>query len=327
MTAHDSKDDSLQKSKIRPSILWGLGLLAVSGSAIASIAPGGMPDIGNIIETNSNVSIPPWERPATIPASEFPRPPWEQSGDWLNGGDILGDLLGISQKEDEIFNTIHDVVLGQAAILQGKDRRTLNPYELRLPEETSSNPREDAKIRTPGVLTTSKIVRQRDFANMYDQTTARSAAAPYLGLEGEEWLDAEVQSSTEIMAKAGENVAQASTTAAGAQELTSTQDVLKQTTQVNAMIANQMAIAGEMDAESAESLLAIQRISAISAGLAANNGEALDETNRRARVERAEHLNSAANASLFLVGAELYNKRSAPSTSRTETPSRSPIAD
>lgn len=248
----------------------------------------------------------------------------------MNGKNILtgifGDLLGLSQQEAEIFEAIQEVAWGEAEILNGKKPNEIDPYELRLPEKPEDNPREVAKSKTPGILTTSKIVRQRDFANLYDQTTARSAAAPYLGKSGEEWLTTEVASSTEIMTKAGENVTQASTTAQGAKELTSTQDVLKETTQVNALIANQMALSGAMEAESNESLLAIQRISAISAGLMANNGEALDEANRRDRLERAEHLNNAARSSITLVGVGLND----PVPIKTELEavrSRSPLSE
>ena len=237
----------LQRGKSRWYPLIGAGfVLVLSGSAIAAFAPGGI-NIGDIVGDDS-FSVPDVSSESIlqdtitgsvgIPDLDLPDSPWDTPEDWGNGGNILGDLFrdlfGISRQEDYIFDILTSTVLGEVDILRGK--QTPNPFELRLPEENEnlSNPRESEESKVPGILTSSEIVRRRDFANLYDQTIARSAAAPYLGEEGVEWLNTEVEAAAKIMVKAGENVAKAGTTAEAAQELTSTQDVLKETTQVTA---------------------------------------------------------------------------------------------
>jgi hypothetical protein len=263
--------------------------------------------------------------------------------DWLNGGglsgadllsSVFGDLFGIMEKENEVFGVMQEIVLGQSDIMRGEGTEAKNPFELRMPEKESANPREVAESRTPGLLTDSAIVRDRDFANLYDQLTARTASAPYLGENGKQWLESEVKSSGDIMTAAFQNTTQAGEVAKTAVAKTSTQDVVKEIANGNALIANQVMMNNAMDAENNEALLAIQRINALDLALSANTGEALDEGNRRERFERGRDLRSDAISSIVVPG--LNNMSSSNSTvgadgsSGTTPPltvgARSPIA-
>ena len=87
-----------------------------------------------------------------------------------------------------------------------------------------------------------------------------------------------------------------------------------------------MAIDGELQAEGNESLLAIQRIGAISAALAANNGEALDESNRRSRFTRSLMFTDAAGSSMTLLDVGLREEQSSAASTNTSAQSRSPIS-
>jgi hypothetical protein len=255
--------------------------------------------------------------------------------DWLNGGGlsgadllstVFGDLFGIMQKENEVFGVMQEVVLGQSEVMRGEGGEAKNPFELRMPKQESANPREVAESRTPGLLTDSAIVRERDFANLFDQLMARTASAPYQGENGKTWLEGEVKSSGDIMTAASENTTQAGEVAKTAVAKTSTQDVVKEIANGNALIANQVMMNNAMDAENNEALLAIQRINAIDLALSANTGEALDEGNRRERFERGRTLRNSALSTIYVPGLEIGNQ-SQPTTQATTTEGigRSPI--
>jgi hypothetical protein len=231
--------------------------------------------------------------------------------DWLNGGGlsgsdllstVFGDLFRIMEKENEVFGVMQEVVMGQGSVMRGEGGQIKNPFELRMPTKETTAPREVSQSRTPGILTDSTIVRDRDFANLYDQLTSRTASAPYLGENGKTWLEGEVKSSGEIMTAATQNVTQAGEVAKLAVEKTSTQDVVKEIANGNALIANQVMMNNAMDAENNEALLAIQRINAMDLALSANTGEALDEGNRRERFERGLALRANATSDLAVPG-------------------------
>jgi hypothetical protein len=309
----------------RRAVLIALGFTLAGGSAIAAsgFAPGGfsVPGInGGTLELPSNsssvgglggfgtgggLSVPGvGGGMINIPGSGGVSAP----DDWLNGGGlsgadllstVFGDLFGIMEKENEVFGVMQEVVLGQSEVMRGEAK---NPFELRIPKKENSNPREVAESRTPGLLTDSAIVRERDFANLYDQLTARTASAPYLGAMGKTWLEGEVKSSGDIMTAATQNTTQAGEVAKTAVTKTSTQDVVKEIANGNALIANQVMMNNAMDAENNEALLAIQRINAMDLALSANTGEALDEGNRRERFERGLALKANAVSNIAVPG-------------------------
>jgi hypothetical protein len=342
----------------RRSVLITLGLTLAGGSAIAAsgFAPGGfsVPGInGGTMELPSSssgggglgelggggmsvpgvgggmINIPGGGGGVSAP------------DDWLNGGGlsgadllstVFGDLFGVMQKENEVFGAMEKVVLGQGSVMRGEGGQMKNPFELRMPSKEPNAPREVAQSRTPGLLTDSTIVRDRDFANLYDQLTSRTASAPYLGENGKTWMEAEVKSSGDIMTAAAENVTQSGEVAKTAVEKTSTQDVVKEIANGNALIANQVMMNNAMDAENNEALLAIQRINAMNLALSANTGEALDEGNRRERFERGLALRANATSDLAIPGLNTtVNGSSTAGTTSGTTPSltvgsRSPIA-
>ena len=107
--------------------------------------------------------------------------------DWqawvLDRLDPLEQILGELKRDSPILETIMDESLGDIwedlKMATGSD--SPNPYEIRATTES----------RGAGVLSTSPVVRQRDLANLYDQETARAMAAPVLGEDGDQWLQAE----------------------------------------------------------------------------------------------------------------------------------------
>lgn len=288
-----------------PGINGGTLELPSNGSASSGI-PGLSGTLGGIGGTGSGLSVPGvGGGMINIPGSSGGV---SAPDDWLNGGGLSGadllstvfsDLFGIMKKENEVFEVMQEVVLGQSEVMRGEAK---NPFELRMPKKENSNPREVAESRTPGLLTDSAIVRERDFANLYDQLTARTASAPYLGEMGKTWLEGEVKSSGDIMTAASQNTTQAGEVAKTAVTKTSTQDVVKEIANGNALIANQVMMNNAMDAENNEALLAIQRINALDLALSANTGEALDEGNRRERFERGRELRSDAISSIVVPG-------------------------
>jgi hypothetical protein len=257
--------------------------------------------------------------------------------DWLNGGGlsgedllstVFGDLFGTMEKENEIFGVMEEVVLGQSGTIRGESGGRKNPFELRLPttNTVASSSRETEQSRTPGILTNSAIVRSRDFANLFDQLTARTVSAPYSGENGKTWLETEAKSSAEIMTAANENVTTAGETAKTAVEKTSTQDVVKEIANGNALIASQVMMNNAMDAQNNEALIAIQRIDALNLALSANTGEALDEGNRRERFERGLALRGAAVADLAVPGLNTPTNTQPGAGGTVIVGARSPIA-
>lgn len=168
--------------------------------------------------------------------------------------------------------------------------------------------RGDQKPRTPfgsGVLGTfnrNSIVQRRDQANLLSQEIARLMASPRLGEEGEEWVAAEAEETLGILEVGTATTNQAIELAVAAQELTSTQDVAKAVAEIGGHNAKISATILQMQGQSQASHIQLQQLMSASIELEANISEALDESNRRERLERASAFYRDAGETLYLRG-------------------------
>lgn len=212
----------------------------------------------------------------------------------------LEQILGQLEQSNPILETIMEVALGEdwresldATSKEGDENGNLpDPYEVRTTEAST-----DA-----GILTTSPIVRQRDLANLYDQETARAMAAPVLGETGQSWLEDEAERISALVESSHQGAEQAQQLAEAAQGLSVTQDVMKQSAQLDAAIATLLSNQTQLSADNHTALLQVQRMQGIIAQLSANTSEGIDETNRRARVERQISLSTSTHAPVYIPG-------------------------
>ena len=153
-----------------------------------------------------------------------------------------------------------------------------------------------------GTLTRNSIVQRRDQANMFSQELARMMAAPKLGVEGEAWMTAESEASMNVLGAGMDQVNEAVQLSDSAQTLTSTQDVAKAVAKISGHNAQTIGAALQLQTQSQAALLQLQQMTAASIELEANISEALDETNRRERLERDSIFYSNAGETLYLRG-------------------------
>ena len=139
----------------------------------------------------------------------------------------------------------------------------------------------------PGVefFNTNPTVVERDFANLYDQELARAQAARFLGSTGSNWLDQNA-TTTSILVQQNEVLTEeVAELTKEAHTLEVTQDVMKNSVQVQSHLAQISLNQSKLNAQMQASLLSLQKQQANLMQLGANLGEALDESNRRERLE------------------------------------------
>lgn len=153
-----------------------------------------------------------------------------------------------------------------------------------------------------GILTRNSVVKQRDQANLLDQELARMMAAPRLGEDGEQWVASEAEATTGILELGQEGATQAITLAEQAQQLTSTQDVAKTVATIGGHNAQMILTSMQLQAQNQASLIQLQQLLSASIELEANISEALDEDNRRERMERNSTFYENAGETLYLQG-------------------------
>jgi hypothetical protein len=211
------------------------------------------------------------------------------------GGNPLDRILGRMGKTDSIMDTIMDVALGQKweDLVSASGSDPPNPHEVRTTEGETPG---------AGVLTTNPIVRQRDVANLYDQELSRSLAAPMLGEEGETQVKEEGERVSSILETNQQGLENTKQLANQAQSLTVTQDVMKNQTQMNSVLAGIVTNTAELAADNRLALLELQRLDSIIAQLSANTSEGVDEANRRERVERKTLTSRASQAPVYIPG-------------------------
>ncbi|MEL6601734.1 MAG: hypothetical protein AAFP20_00730 [Cyanobacteria bacterium J06614_10] len=219
--------------------------------------------------------------------------------DILNGNmmGILETLLGVLTSQNEIFDEMSKVVLGdgwEAADGDGNAETPPNPYRVRLPQDEA-----DKEV---GLITRSPIVLRRDKANQYDQELSRAMAAPMLAEEGNRWLEAQITTSSDMM-QAGLASTQSAIAKAGeATEATSTQEIVRRSAEIAGVAATLQMQEMQQNAMLGESLWNMQRLESAQLQLAANASEAADEQNRRDRASRAINLYGSANEAMIIPG-------------------------
>jgi hypothetical protein len=210
------------------------------------------------------------------------------------GGNPLERILGRIGKTDEVMDIIMDVALGGewGDLVSATGSDPPNPHEVRTADEVSGS----------GVLTINPVVRQRDVANLYDQELGRSIAAPMLGEEGETQVQEEGERVSSILETNQQGLETTQQLAESVQSLTVTQDVMKNQTQMNSVLAGIVTNTAELTADNRLALLELQRLDSIIAQLSANTSEGIDEANRRERVERRSMTIGASRAPVYIPG-------------------------
>ncbi|MGB3788428.1 MAG: hypothetical protein WA949_10490 [Phormidesmis sp.] len=202
-------------------------------------------------------------------------------------------LLGQLGKVDPIFETIMDVALGDDwGGIQNENGELPDPYELRTTKPSTG----------PGLLSNSPVVQQRDLANLYDQESARAIAAPVLGEQGKTWLEEEAERTAGLIESSQQGASRVQQMANEAQGLSVTQDVMKQSAEIDAAIASLLTNQTQLTADNRATLVQLQRLQGIQAQLAANTSEGIDEANRRDRLERQVTISSASRTPVYIPG-------------------------
>ena len=238
--------------------------------------------------------------------------------DILNGdmGGVLESILGILTSQNEIFGEISSVVLGdgwEGADGDGNPNTPPNPYKIRLPKEDSDE--------ETGILTRSPIVSRRDKANQYDQELGRAMAAPMLAEAGDQWLEGNITTSSDMM-QAGLASTQSAIAKSGeATEATSTQDIVRRSAEISGIAATMQMQEMQQNAMIGESLWNMQRLQSAQLQLAADTSEAADEQNRRDRTSRAASLSSSAGEAMIIPGLADIPSAAEPSPSAPAAPS------
>ncbi len=228
---------------------------------------------------------------------------------------ILNSILGILTSQNDIFGEISSVVLGdgwEGADGDGNPKTPPNPYKIRLPQE---------KDEETGILTRSPIVVRRDKANQYDQELGRAMAAPMLAEAGDQWLEGNITTSSDMM-QAGLASTQSAIFKSGeATEATSTQDIVRRSAEMSGIAATMQMQEMQQNALLGESLWNMQRLGSAQLQLAANASEAADEQNRRDRASRAATISSSAAEAMIIPGLADIPSAATPTPSAPTAPS------
>jgi len=165
-----------------------------------------------------------------------------------------------------------------------------------------SRTRDEFANEAVGFLTQNSVVARRDQANLLSQELARLMASPRLGEEGEQWVAKEEQDTLSIISTGQTGASEAATLAQQAQTLTSTQDVAKVVATIGGKNAEMILTSLQMQSQSHASSIQLQQLMSASIELEANISEALDESNRRERMERNSAFYENAEESIYLQG-------------------------
>jgi hypothetical protein len=158
------------------------------------------------------------------------------------------------------------------------------------------------KALTTGVLNSNPIVGKRDAANLYDQELGRAMAAPVLGTQGQTWIEQKAQRTSGLVENNQQGFQTIQKLANEAQSLTVTQDVMKNNAAISSALAGILTNQSRLTADNHTALLNLQQLQGMTAQLAANTSEGIDEANRRERTERQVQLSNATHAPLYIPG-------------------------
>jgi hypothetical protein len=151
-------------------------------------------------------------------------------------------------------------------------------------------------------FSSNPTVAQRDLANLYDQEYARAQAARFLGKPGQTWLDTNAAATTTLVKQNTVLATEIGALAKGALSLDVTQDVMKNSAQIQSRAANMALNQSQISAQQQAALLGVQQQQAALMQLSANLGEGIDESNRRERLERDVLHMEAGSVPIYLPG-------------------------
>jgi hypothetical protein len=167
-----------------------------------------------------------------------------------------------------------------------------DPYTVRTTDKTLNT----------GVLNSNPLVGKRDAANLYDQELGRAMAAPVLGAQGQTWIEQEAQRSSGLVENNQQGFQTIQKLANEAQSLTATQDVMKHNAAISSALAGILTNQSRLTADNHTALLKLQQLQGMTAQLAANTSEGIDEANRREQVDRQIQLSNSTSAPIYIPG-------------------------
>ncbi len=189
-----------------------------------------------------------------------------------------------------ILDTVMKAALGDFWNKQGDGPP--DPYAIRA----------DGTQMSPSILATNAVVKQGDGANLYDQELSRAIAASVLGKTGQQQLEQKAQQTSSLIENTQQGFQVAQRLAKDAQSLTSTQDVMKNNAALSSTLAGMLTNQSRLAADNQAALLKMQQLQGITAQIAANTSEGIDESNRRSRVNRTLELSGASQTPMYIPG-------------------------
>ncbi len=170
--------------------------------------------------------------------------------------------------------------------------QTPDPYAVRTTD----------KALNTGVLNHNSTVSKHEAANLYDQELGRAMAAPVLGAQGQTWVEQEAQRTSGLVDSNQQGFQSIQKLANEAQSLTVTQDVMKNNAAISSTLAGILTNQSRLTADNHTALLKLQQLQGMTAQLAANTSEGIDEANRREQVDRQIQLSNSTNAPIYIPG-------------------------
>lgn len=162
---------------------------------------------------------------------------------------------------------------------------------------------ETSRIKSPptnDLLSANSFVKQRDLANLDDQEYARENAAPYLGQTGRQQIQKQTSETAELIKGNLEAATTIKKLAADANDLTVTQEVMKNHAQMFEQLGDIAASSSRLDGQVYLGILSLQQQQASLMQQAANLGEGIDEANRHERLDQDVTAIAAMRTSVYL---------------------------
>lgn len=307
-----------------------LGAVLLSSLAVASLLPGA-PDVlstmTQVLKRQSNQ--PPWSESIPLPSGSTSSDPTQSILDALGKGQspwseqipgqsgqvvenylicqLMGDIGSLPISIPGFPNSHCASILANQTIKQpnGQSETAIatlgttgpNPTEVR-----GESPTPPQIASAEDALTLNPLIRQRDLSNLYDQTLARSTAAPMVGKTGTQWMVSATESTGQTIQHSQKSAQQVQQLAESAKSLSVTQDVMKNNSQMQGLMANMLVDQAILNGKTHASLLGLQQEQAMMLLNQANLSEGIDEMNRRQRSDRLIEAAAAARSPLYLPG-------------------------
>lgn len=157
-----------------------------------------------------------------------------------------------------------------------------------------------ASAPTNDLLTANSYVRERDLANLDDQEYARENAAPYLGEAGRQQIKKNTQETADLIKSNLHSVQEIKKLTATGQKLTVTQDVMKNSLEIYSQLGDIATNQTRLEGQVYLGVLSLQQQQAALMQLSANVSEAVDESNRRERLNQDVSAIEAMQGNIYL---------------------------